>query len=200
MKMEDTPIIENAYIEEEEEKAIQQLFLRSSWCYQIPPIDDWSMMHSLEEVFRDPLHLDSFVLDICPFPCGEGECIAQTKLDTEYDEDGYFIYSKANIRIVGSDEQTEDNTDTGDYDTLTDYVWNCPKAKYLHLLEAVEQAKKDMKEQTAWEGIIRDNKIYVFFLPFPSSVIFGLAWKQENNGTTYVWSPVELAYLKEESY
>ena len=172
MKMEDTPIIENGLDWEayEEEKAIQQLFLRSSWCYQIPPTDEWSEMHRLEDVIRNER------LGECTFLCGKS-CTAQMQLCDE--------------------EENEDDESLLD---IRDWIWHCPKARYFQVLRTVEQAKKDMKEQTAWEGDIRGNKIYVFFLPFPSTALFGLAWKQENNGTTFVWSPVELAYLKEESY
>ena len=60
-------------------------------------------------------------------------------------------------------------------------------------------AYKVAKEKTFWEGDIRDNNIYLFSLPDPSSnsTRLGLVWKQDNNGTTFICSPVEIPWLKD---
>ena len=48
-----------------------------------------------------------------------------------------------------------------------------------------------------WEGDIRGNDIYLFGMPDPDNCrsIWGIAWKQDNNGTTFICSPVELPWL-----
>lgn len=50
-----------------------------------------------------------------------------------------------------------------------------------------------------WEGDIRDSEIYLFSLPDPSDnrELFGLVWKQSNNGDTFICSPVELPWIEE---
>ena len=60
-------------------------------------------------------------------------------------------------------------------------------------------AYKVAKKKTFWEGDIRGNNIYLFSLPDPDSVSsrLGLIWKQDNNGTTFICSPVEIPWLKE---
>ena len=52
---------------------------------------------------------------------------------------------------------------------------------------------------TSWEGDIRDDNIYLFSLPDPDfdSTRMGLIWKQDNNGSTFTCSPVEIPWLKE---
>ena len=50
-----------------------------------------------------------------------------------------------------------------------------------------------------WEGDIADG-IYVFAIPtceYPE-MMRGYIWKQSNNGSTFVASPVELPWLKED--
>lgn len=55
---------------------------------------------------------------------------------------------------------------------------------------------KEMATEVGWEG---DFKAYagarVFFLPGEVQFDYGFAWKQENNGTTFVVSPHPLTWL-----
>ncbi|WP_322997914.1 hypothetical protein [Castellaniella sp.] len=44
-----------------------------------------------------------------------------------------------------------------------------------------------------WEGDFRHDPV-VFWVPGESNFQFGFAFKQDNNGTTFVVSPVELPY------
>jgi hypothetical protein len=52
-----------------------------------------------------------------------------------------------------------------------------------------------------WEGDVRETngveEIYLFSLPAPESVEYGICWKQENNGDTFVYSPFRLPWLDE---
>lgn len=47
-----------------------------------------------------------------------------------------------------------------------------------------------------WDGDIRDKNLYVFALPDDGGTRLGLVWKQDDNGTTFVCSPVELPWLR----
>jgi len=51
---------------------------------------------------------------------------------------------------------------------------------------------------SSWLGDVRDKELYVFALPGidGGDTRLGIVWKQENNGTTFVCSPVELPWLK----
>lgn len=51
----------------------------------------------------------------------------------------------------------------------------------------------------SWEGDIRSDNLYVFGLPYPAltTTRIGLVWKQHNNGTSFVCSPLEIPWLKE---
>jgi hypothetical protein len=52
-------------------------------------------------------------------------------------------------------------------------------------------------EGSHWEGDIRWGDIYLFGLPDPDThgSRLGVVWKQDNNGTTFTCSPVELPWL-----
>ena len=65
------------------------------------------------------------------------------------------------------------------------------------ILEKVEHAKRLFEKHTLWEG---DGDVYISGLPCDSGDSFPLILviiKQSNNGTTFLYSPVELPYLKE---
>jgi len=51
---------------------------------------------------------------------------------------------------------------------------------------------------SSWLGDIRDKELYVFTLPCTEGgdTRFGLVWKQDHSGMTFVCSPVELPWLK----
>jgi hypothetical protein len=62
------------------------------------------------------------------------------------------------------------------------------------LLDFVEKGFKAAK-QVGWEGDARGN-IYVWFLPNEYEPMLGLVWKQENNGDTFIVSPVRLPWAE----
>lgn len=55
----------------------------------------------------------------------------------------------------------------------------------------------DAGRKVGWEGDFRGEP-YVGFLPDPHEPRTYLVWKQENNGDTFVVSPVELPYLEKQ--
>lgn len=58
------------------------------------------------------------------------------------------------------------------------------------------RSAKSIAKCTGWEG---DYRLYegprVFFLPSESTFEYGFVWKQDNNGSTFVISPIELPHL-----
>lgn len=89
----------------------------------------------------------------------------------------------------------------------------------VHLDDLLEQCREDreefrnvskllmgavaavLKECCEWEGSITAGP-YVFALPVhdSSSLHLGFVWKQNNNGTTFIASPLPLWWLDEPSY
>lgn len=57
----------------------------------------------------------------------------------------------------------------------------------------IKQAR-ELAKKAGWEGDYRDRP-RVFWLPDEGSFSYGFAWKQDNNGTTYVISPHPLPWL-----
>ena len=51
-----------------------------------------------------------------------------------------------------------------------------------------------------WEGDIRGQDLYVFGIPDPGESAFrlGLMWKQDNNGSTFICSPVALPWISDD--
>ena len=52
-----------------------------------------------------------------------------------------------------------------------------------------------------WEGDVRGNDLYVFQIPYPScgnEIPLGVMWKQDNNGDSYICSPVKLDWIDSE--
>lgn len=72
-------------------------------------------------------------------------------------------------------------------------------------MEALKQFKNDFKHaqqlagEKGWEGDFRGDA-HVFMLPTENEFTYGFAWKQENNGTTYIVSPVAFPHLKEHEF
>lgn len=56
---------------------------------------------------------------------------------------------------------------------------------------------KAAARRVGWEGDFRDDP-HVGFLPRYDSLLPYVVWKQDNNGTTFVVSPVPLPYLEDE--
>jgi hypothetical protein len=53
-------------------------------------------------------------------------------------------------------------------------------------------------EKVGWEGDFRPgHEPRVFFIPNEVDVSYGLVWKQDNNGATFVISPVPMPHLQE---
>lgn len=48
-----------------------------------------------------------------------------------------------------------------------------------------------------WEGDVRDDLIGRFLIPVEDGFAVGFIWKQENNGTCFIVSPVSLPHLEE---
>lgn len=67
----------------------------------------------------------------------------------------------------------------------------------VEVQKTVDYAKELFKKYTSWEG---DGQAYISGLPGKKSDTFPLlfiAIKQENNGTTFLYSPVKLPYLED---
>ena len=79
-------------------------------------------------------------------------------------------------------------------------VWEIPRGgEVLELLDMALEAAQERKLLRYWEGDFREGP-YCLFLPDPDSSAISLAafiWKQENNGSTFVVSRVELPYLND---
>jgi hypothetical protein len=60
------------------------------------------------------------------------------------------------------------------------------------------QAAQHAAQGAGWEGDFRNmEQRVVFAIPFDSGFQVGFVFKQDNNGTTFVVSPMELSYLSE---
>ena len=57
------------------------------------------------------------------------------------------------------------------------------------------QAARDRAYTVGWEGDFRGDPV-VFWLPVDDGFRFGFAFKQENNGSTFVISPVPMPWLE----
>jgi len=62
-------------------------------------------------------------------------------------------------------------------------------------LEAISEAR-DAASKLGWEGDFREEP-RVFWLPDADTgeLVFGFVWKQDNNGSTFVVSPLPLPWL-----
>ena len=58
------------------------------------------------------------------------------------------------------------------------------------------ETAKDAAFAAGWEGGFREEP-RVFLVPDECDFLIGFVIKQDNNGTTYVMSPVEMPHLKE---
>lgn len=83
--------------------------------------------------------------------------------------------------------------------TLARREFSQPGYGYEGDFEAYKVAFEKAKELAAtvgWEGDFR-GPAHVFFVPTEGSFKYGFAWKQDNNGDTFVVSPVPLPHLNE---
>lgn len=81
---------------------------------------------------------------------------------------------------------------SGENEGSNDTAW-----RIIHFV--ISCVYKVARAKSFWEGDIRGNDIYLFSLPDPDNAMvrMGLVWKQDNNGSTYICSPVEIPWLKE---
>jgi hypothetical protein len=54
----------------------------------------------------------------------------------------------------------------------------------------------EMSKMELWDGDIREG-IYVFAVPDDTATKIGFIWKHDNNGCTFVISPIELPHLNQ---
>jgi len=79
---------------------------------------------------------------------------------------------------------------------------------YLDFIDKFELIKLAIKcaydigkaKGSCWEGDIRGNNMFLFSLPDPdnNNARYGLIWKQGNNGTTFICSPVKLDWIDDD--
>ncbi len=65
-----------------------------------------------------------------------------------------------------------------------------------HLGDLFEMAK-EASRTLGWEGDVREGP-YFFTVPVEGGSAFGVVWKQDNNGTSFIGSPVPLDYLRDQ--
>lgn len=53
---------------------------------------------------------------------------------------------------------------------------------------------KELAKEAGWEGDYR-HEPHVFGIPNEYTLQYGFVWKQHNNGSTFVVSPIELTWL-----
>lgn len=66
----------------------------------------------------------------------------------------------------------------------------------LHSFLAAWESAKDAASSKGWEGDLRIEPV-VFWVPDDAEFSYGFVLKQDNNGTTYVVSPVRMPWLEE---
>ena len=75
-------------------------------------------------------------------------------------------------------------------ETTSDCSYDLPK-----FLTAWEFAKQKAGDH-GWEGDFRIDPV-VFWVPDDTQFSYGFVFKQDNNGTTYIVSPVDMPHLKD---
>lgn len=58
---------------------------------------------------------------------------------------------------------------------------------------------KEIARKSYWEGDFRESP-RVFWLPSEQEFLHAFAWKQDNNGTTFIISPHPLPHLDEHAF
>lgn len=67
-------------------------------------------------------------------------------------------------------------------------------------IHAVPREIREAAAEIGWEGDVRGDACVVFLMPEDTTFVGGFAWKQDNNGTCFVASSVELPHLSELGY
>jgi hypothetical protein len=70
-----------------------------------------------------------------------------------------------------------------------------PSDELTKFKDDFERAQK-LARQKGWGGDFRGDP-HVFMVPVELEFTYAFAWKQDNNGTTFIVSPVELPHLKQ---
>lgn len=70
-------------------------------------------------------------------------------------------------------------------------------ASDLHVFLRSWESAKDAASDKGWEGDFRHEPV-VMWIPNDTEFNYGFVFKQDNNGTTYVVSPVEMPWLESE--
>jgi len=72
------------------------------------------------------------------------------------------------------------------------------KHEELKAIAKFQDRAEVLARRLGWDG---DNRIepHVFFVPDELEMSLGLVWKQDNNGCTFVASPVQLPHLEAEA-
>jgi len=70
------------------------------------------------------------------------------------------------------------------------------------ILRSFLQAARAVIDESSWEGTITDGPYVIALPPVDGdfSLLWGFIWKQNNNGTTFIASPLPLWWLDEPSY
>lgn len=66
----------------------------------------------------------------------------------------------------------------------------------LATFAAAWRSAQEAARQVGWQGDFRHDPV-VFWVPGDTDFDFGFVLKQDNNGTTYVISPVEMPHLQD---
>jgi hypothetical protein len=61
--------------------------------------------------------------------------------------------------------------------------------------EMLREGQRVAAEHLDWPGDVREGP-YVFSIPAETNCALGVAWKEDNNGTTYVVSQMEMPWLE----
>lgn len=69
------------------------------------------------------------------------------------------------------------------------------KGNFNRFVKDFEEAK-ELAKKRGWEGHFR-AEARVFQIPVEGSFEYGFAWKQDNNGDTFIISPIELSHLRD---
>ncbi|HDR2753176.1 TPA: hypothetical protein QCJ76_001744 [Enterobacter asburiae] len=81
---------------------------------------------------------------------------------------------------------TEDEADPLSYNGLSGFLADWKEAKSVAL-------------NGKWEGDFRGSP-RVFWIPAEQEFLYAFAWKQDNNGSTFIVSPHALPHLNEHTY
>jgi len=66
----------------------------------------------------------------------------------------------------------------------------------LFFSRVLSNLASEMSKMETWEGDV-NGSISVFSVPCEGNMEVGFVWKQSNNGTTFVISPIKLPHLDE---